>query len=435
MTTQPDLDHHWMPFTATRDFKAAPRLLVAAGGPYYRDDRGNRLLDAVSGLFCVPAGHGRPEIAEAVAHQLRSLDYAPPFQYGHPAAFELAADLARLLPAGLGRVFFVNSGSEAVDTALKVALAWHRARGDGTRQRFVGRERAYHGVNFGGLSVGGLVRNREAFGPGLPGVSHIRHTWQPDRRFVPGQPPAGAELADDLQRHVDLYGADTIAAVIVEPIAGSTGILVPPTGYLDRLAAIARRHGILLIFDEVITGFGRTGSPFAAQSFGVVPDIITMAKAITNGTVPMGAVAVGEDIHRTIIDAAPPGGIELFHGYTWSAHPVACAAARAALRLYRDEGLFERAATLAPRFQEAVFSLRDLPVITDIRGYGLLAGIDLAVDEVPGRRGLRVLKELFAAGLVVRVTGDTVILAPPFIAGPDELDALTGTLRTVLTRH
>jgi beta-alanine--pyruvate transaminase len=431
------LDHHWLPFTANRDFKAEPRLLVAAAGVYYQDGQGNRLLDAVSGLFCTPAGHGRREIAEAVARQVGQLDFAPPFQFAHPLGFELAEEISRLTPAGLDRVFFTGSGSEAVETALKIALAWHRARGAGGRQRLIGRERAYHGVNFGGLSVGGMMRNREAFGTGLPAVSHLRHTWQPESRFGRGQPQTGGELADDLQRAVDLYGADTIAAVIVEPIAGSTGILVPPVGYLERLRAIADRHGILLIFDEVITGFGRTGAPFAAGTFGVTPDIITMAKAITNGTLPMAAVAVRRDIHDTIIGAAPKGGIEFCHGYTWSAHPVAAAAALATLKLYRDEGLFERAANLVSPFQEAVFGLRDLPVVTDIRGFGLLAGIDLAPasDGTPGRRGAAVLKALFAAGLVVRVTADTVILAPPFIALPEHIETLVDTVRRVLSGH
>ncbi len=298
----------------------------------------------------------------------------------------------------------MNSGSEAVETALKGALAYHRARGDAGRTRFVGRERAYHGVNFGGLSVSGIVRNREAFGTGLPGVSHMRATWSPDQVFGWGQPSTGADLADDLQRAVDLYGGSNIAAVIVEPISGSTGVLVPPEGYLERLAEIAAANGILLIFDEVITGFGRTGHAFASQSFGVTPDIITMAKALTNGTIPMGAVAFRRGVHDAVIEAAAPGGIEFFHGYTWSAHPSACAAALASLKIYRDEGLFERSAKLAPTFQQAVLDLKGAGPITDIRGFGLLAGIDLETDGAPGRRGFAVLKELFKAGLVARVT-------------------------------
>jgi beta-alanine--pyruvate transaminase len=428
------LDHHWLPFTANRDFKAAPRFLVAAEGVHYLDAQGNRLLDGVSGLFCTPAGHGRPEISAAVARQLETLDFAPPFQFAHPLGFELAREISRLTPAGLDRVFFASSGSEAVETALKIALAYHRARGDAGRKRLIGRERAYHGVNFGGLSVSGMVRNREAFGSGLPAVSHLRHTWQPDARFVRGQPETGADLADDLQRAVDLYGASAIAAVIVEPISGSTGILVPPVGYLERLRAIAHRHGILLIFDEVITGFGRTGAAFASETFGVAPDLITMAKALTNGVIPMAAVAVRQDIYHTITEAAPSGGIELFHGYTWSAHPVAAAAALATLKLHREDGLFDRARDLAPRFLDAVFSLRDLAVVTDIRGFGLLAGIDLVPDGTPGQRGTAVLKALYEAGVVVRVTGDTVILAPPFVALPEHVETLITTLRRVLTR-
>ncbi|MGO9657089.1 MAG: aminotransferase class III-fold pyridoxal phosphate-dependent enzyme [Acidimicrobiales bacterium] len=428
----PDLSHQWLPFTANRAFAADPRLLVSAEGVYYRDAGGRQLLDSVSGLFCVPAGHGRPEIASAVSEQIRRLDFAPPFQFAHPDGFVLAGELSELLPPGLDRVFFVNSGSEAVETALKGALAYHRARGDAGRTRFIGRERAYHGVNFGGLSVSGMVRNREAFGPGLPGVSHIRATWSPDQAFGWGQPRSGGDLADDLQRAVDLYGASNIAAVIVEPISGSTGVLVPPEGYLERLAEIAAASGILLIFDEVITGFGRTGRAFASQSFGVTPDIITMAKALTNGAVPMGAVAFRRGVHDAVIEAGAPQGIEFFHGYTWSAHPSACAAALAALRIYRDEGLFERAAKLAPTFQQVVLGLKGAGPISDIRGFGLLAGIDLETDGAPGRRGFTVLNELFKAGLVARVTNDTIILAPPFVATETEIRAMVDIVRSVV---
>ena len=428
----PDLSHHWLPFTANRAFAADPRLLVSAEGVHYVDAGGRRLLDGGSGLFCVPAGHGRPEIASAVSDQLRHLDFAPPFQFAHPDGFALAGELAGILPPGLDRVFFVNSGSEAVETALKGALAYHRARGDAGRTRFVGRERAYHGVNFGGLSVSGIVRNREAFGTGLPGVSHMRATWSPDQVFGWGQPSTGADLADDLQRAVDLYGGSNIAAVIVEPISGSTGVLVPPEGYLERLAEIAAANGILLIFDEVITGFGRTGHAFASQSFGVTPDIITMAKALTNGTIPMGAVAFRRGVHDAVIEAAAPGGIEFFHGYTWSAHPSACAAALASLKIYRDEGLFERSAKLAPTFQQAVLDLKGAGPITDIRGFGLLAGIDLETDGAPGRRGFAVLKELFKAGLVARVTNDTVILAPPFVATETDVREIVDIVRSVV---
>jgi beta-alanine--pyruvate transaminase len=427
-----DLSHHWLPFTANRAFAEDPRLLVSAEGVHYRDGTGRRVLDGVSGLFCVPAGHGRPEIIAAVSEQMRRLDFAPPFQFAHPDGFALAGELAALLPSGLDRVFFVGSGSEAVETALKGALAYHRARGDGGRTRFVGRERAYHGVNFGGLSVSGMVRNREAFGPMLPGVSHMRATWAPDQAFGWGQPTSCTDLADDLQRAIDLYGAANIAAVIVEPISVSTGVLVPPEGYLDRLAEIAADNGILLIFDEVITGFGRTGRAFASQSFGVTPDIVTMAKALTNGAVPMGAVAFQRHVYDAVIEASAPGGIEFFHGYTWSAHPSACAAALAALRIYRDEGLFERASKLATTFQQVVLDLKGAGPITDIRGFGLLAGIDLESDGAPGQRGFAVLKGLFKAGLVARLTNDTVILAPPFVATESEIREIADIVRSVV---
>jgi beta-alanine--pyruvate transaminase len=428
------MDNHWLPFTANRSFKQQPRILSSARGIHYKDEQGNTLLDCVSGLFCTPAGHGREEIATAVANQMRRLDFAAPFQFAHPDGFKLAAAIAALMPGDLDRIFFVNSGSESVDTALKMALAYHRARGQASRTRFVGRERAYHGVNFGGLSVSGMVRNKEAFGPGLPGVSHMRHTWTADQRFSPGQPERGADLADDLQRAVDLYGASSIAAVIVEPISGSTGVLVPPRGYLNRLRQIATAHDIVLIFDEVITGFGRTGQAFAANSFDVTPDIITMAKALTNGTMPMGAVAVRRGIHDTITNAAAEDAIEFFHGYTWSAHPAATAAALATLRIYQQEQLFERAAELSAPFQEMVFGLKSLPVVTDIRGFGLMAGIDLAVDTKPGQRGYAVLKALFDAGLVVRVTADTIILAPPFVATQADLEEMVEGIRNVLLR-
>lgn len=428
----PDLSHYWLPFTANRAFATDPRLVVSADGVYYRDASGRAVLDGVSGLFCVPAGHNRPEIISAVAEQMGRLDFAPPFQFSHPDSFALAAELSELLPSGLDRVFFVSSGSEAVDTALKGALAYHRARGQGGRTRFVGRERAYHGVNFGGLSVSGMVRNREAFGPLLPGVSHMRATWSRDHAFGWGQPSTGQDLAEDLQRAVDLYGSDNIAAVIVEPIAGSTGVLVPPQGYLGRLAEIAAANGILLIFDEVITGFGRTGQAFASQSFGVTPDILTMAKAVTNGSLPMGAVAFRRRVYDAVIEAGAPGGIEFFHGHTWSAHPVACAAARATLRIYRDEGLFERAASLAPVFQQLLLDLKGAGPISDIRGYGLLGAVELEPEGGAGQRGSAVLSALFKAGLVTRVTGDTIILAPPFVATEAQLGEMVDIVRSVV---
>ncbi|MFQ5985581.1 MAG: aspartate aminotransferase family protein [Alphaproteobacteria bacterium] len=428
------LEQHWMPFTANREFKAYPRLLVRAEGVYYWNHRGEKILDGCSGLFCVAAGHGRPEIREAVARQLAEMDYTPPFQFGHPSSFELARRVAELTPEGLDHVFFTCSGSEAVDSALKIALAYHRARGEGQRFRFVGRERAYHGMNFGGTSVGGIGKNRDAAGPGLPGVLHLRHTWLPEQRFTKGQPEVGAELADDLQRMADYHGGDTIAACVVEPIAGSTGVLVPPEGYLERLREICDRHGILLIFDDVICAFGRIGRAFSAQSFGVVPDIITMAKALTNGCLPMGAVAVQDEIYETVTAAAPEGAIEFFHGYTYSGCPAAAAAGLAALDIYRQERLFERAAQLSAYFLDSVFSLKDVPVVTDIRGYGMLAGIDIAPAERPGVRGYQVLKRLFEAGLLVKATGDAFIVAPPLVAGEEHVDQISDTLRTALSR-
>jgi beta-alanine--pyruvate transaminase len=428
------LANHWMPFTANRDFKIDPRLLVRAEGMAYWTHAGQRILDGASGLFCCAAGHARKEIAEAVAAQLATLDYGPSFQFGHPIAFEFANRLARITPEDLNHVFFVNSGSEAVDTALKIAMAWHQARGEGQRLRFVSRERAYHGVNIGGTSLSGIIRNREAFGAVLPNVVHMRHTWQPEHRFTRGQADQGAGLAEDLQRFVDLYGAKTIAACFVEPIAGSTGVLVPPKGYLARLREICSAHGILLVFDEVICGFGRTGRAFGADSFGVVPDMMTMAKALTNGTQPMGAVVVRDDIYETLMQQAPAGAIELFHGYTYSAHPAACAAGLAALDIYEQEHLFERAAEMSGGFLDRIFSLADIPVVTDIRGYGMLAGFDLAPAEMPGARGVDALKRLYDAGLLIKLTGDTVIIAPPLVASATDLDQIGDILRCVLMR-
>jgi beta-alanine--pyruvate transaminase len=431
----PDLDALWLPFTANRAFRESPRLVAGGSGLHLTAADGRVLLDAVSGLFCSPAGHGRPEIADAVHKQLLELSYCTTFQHGHPRAFELARRLAALLPGDLDHLFFASSGSEAVDTALKIALAYHRARGEGQRVRLVGRERAYHGVNFGGTSVGGIAANRAAFGPGLPGTLHLRHTWLPENRFARDEPPLGLELADDLERLCRVHGGDTIAACIVEPVAGSTGCLVPPRGYLARLREICDAHGILLVFDEVITGFGRLGAPFAAERFGVQPDLVTLAKALTNGAVPMSAVAVRRGIRRAILDAAPEGAIELFHGYTWSAHPGACAAALAALDLYEREDLFARAVALAPIFQDAVFSLRDLPVVTDVRGLGCLAGFDLAPEGEPGARGQRAVRDFFEAGIFVKVTGDAVLLAPAFVAEPRHLDEMVERLRGVLRRY
>jgi beta-alanine--pyruvate transaminase len=430
-----NLENYWLPFTSNRRFKKEPRLLVRAEGMHFWNSAGDRLLDGCSGLFCCALGHGRREIIDAVSSQYAQLDFSPPFQYSHPGAFELAEQLAAVTPGDLNHFFFTNSGSEAVDTTMKIALLYHRSRGEGQRHRFVSRERSYHGVNLGGVALSGLLKNRKDYGPGLPGVVHMRHTWLEENRFVPGQGEHGAELANDLQRLADLYGGDTIAACFVEPIAGSIGILVPPRGYLERLREICDQHGILLVFDEVITGFGRTGNAFAAQSFGILPDVITMAKALTNGSIPMGGVAVRDEIYERITSSAPEGEIELFHGYTYSAHPVACAAAIATQTIFRDERTFEQAAALAPYFLEQVFALRDLPVVRDIRGYGLLAGLDMEPGEHWGERGFSVLQRLFAAGLVVRITGDTLILAPALIAERGHIDKICeivkNTLRTV----
>jgi len=429
------LEQQWMPFTANRSFKAQPRIITGAEGMYYTTDKGEKLLDASAGLFCVATGHGRREIAEAVNKALLEIDYAPPFQHGHPLAFELSRRLAAITPGDLNYFFYTNSGSESVETALKVALAYHKARGEGQRMRLVGRERAYHGVNFGGLSVAGLVNNKKAFGLGLPGAVHLRHTWLPENKFKRGQPETGAELAEDLQRFVDLHGADSIACCIVEPIAGSTGCLVPPKGYLERLREICDQHHILLIFDEVICAFGRTGKQFGADSFGVTPDMITMAKALTNGVVPMGAVACSEKIYDTITEASPDGAIELFHGYTYSGCPAASAAALATRNIFESENLVERAAAISPKFLDALYSLEDLPIATDIRGYGLLGGIDVAPMERPGQRGGQLVQELYDAGVMTKVTGDCVLLSPPLICEEPHIDEMFSKVRDVLKRH
>ena len=426
------LDEYWMPFTPNREFKAHPRLVVRAEGMYYWNDRGEKIIDAASGMFCCAAGHARKEIAEAVHKQLRELDFIAPFLRGHPKSFELAARVAELTPGDLNRIFFTNSGSEAVDTAMKVALAYHQARGEAGRTMFVSRERAYHGVNFGGVSLSGMVNNRRRFGPTLPGIAHMRHTHLKENRFTRGEGAHGAELADDLLRFVNLYGAENIAACFVEPIAGSTGCLLPPKGYLKRLREICDAHGILLVFDEVITGFGRTGQNFAAQTFGVTPDVITMAKALTNGAQPMGAVAISTRIHDAIMAAAQDGAIEFFHGYTYSAHPAACAAGLAALDIYRDEGLFARGRELAPYFQDAMFSLKDARHVADIRGYGMFAAIEVESDGVAGHRGHLYQKQLFENGLHLKSTGDSAIVAPPLIATRQHIDEIRDKLERTL---
>jgi beta-alanine--pyruvate transaminase len=430
-----DLENHWMPFTANRDFKKNPRLVVEGRGVHYTSHTGHDILDAVSGLFCCPAGHSRPEIADAVHEQMKELAYLPSFQHGHPAAFEMARRVKHLTPGDLDYIFFTNSGSEAVETALKLALMYHRARGDGQRMRLVGRERGYHGVNFGGFSVGGIVKNREMYGLGVPGVVHMRHTWLEENRFARGQPENGAELADDLQRFCDLHGGETIAACIVEPVAGSIGCYVPPKGYLERLREICDAHGILLIFDEVITGFGRLGENFAGQRFGVVPDLMTMAKALTNGAIPMGGVAAREHVYKGITEAAPETGIEFFHGYTYSAHPAACAAGIASLDIYEKEGLFQKSAAMEEHFLDQLFAMRERDIVTDIRGIGLLGAIDLAArDGVPGVRGAQALKDFYEAGVLVKMTGDTVIVAPPFVAETADIDRMFEIIGDVVSK-
>lgn len=434
MTPQ-KLERHWMPFTPNRDFKREPRLFVRASGMHYWSARGQKILDGSSGLFTSAAGHCRPEIAAAVAEQLQTLDYTPSFMRGHPAAFALADGIAELTPKDIDHVFFCNSGSEAVDTAMKVALAYHLARKEAERTYFVSRERAYHGVNIGGTSLSGMVRNREAFGALLPGVLHLRHTLLPQNRCTRGMGAAGAELADDLLRFVDLVGRRRIAAVFIEPIAGSTGVIVPPRGYLERIREICDRHGILLVFDEVICGFGRTGQPFAAASFGVTPDIITMAKAMTNGAQPMGAVAVKSHIYRTIVDGAPAGAPEFFHGYTYSAHPAACAAGLATLEIFRKEALFAKASELSQYFQDAMFALQDLPAVADVRGYGMLAGIEVKAGQLPGVRGTELQAKLFDRGLHVKTTGDVAIIAPAFIASRGDIDLMGAILREAISEY
>ena len=428
-----DLSAFWMPFTANRQFKAAPRLLASAAGMYYRTEDGREILDATSGLWCVNAGHGRIEIADAVHKQLMTLDYAPSFQMGHPVAFDFASALAKLAPSGLDRVFFTNSGSEAVDTALKIAMAYHRARGQGQRTRIVGREKGYHGVGFGGISAGGLVNNRRTFVT-LPS-DHIRHTHDPSRNaFSRGLPAHGADRAEDLEQLIALHGAETLAAVIVEPVSGSAGVLPPPVGYLERLRAVCDAHGILLIFDEVITGFGRLGSAFAAQHFGVVPDLMTTAKAITNGVLPMGAVFASRAVHDAVIDSGAEGAIEFFHGYTYSGHPVAAAAGLATLEIYRREGLLTRVAGLAETWEAAIHGLADAPHVTDIRNLGLMAGLDLAPRPgAPGARGYEILVRMLEAGVLVRATGDTIALSPPLIVSEDEIGRIVETLRRVIS--
>ena len=429
------LDPFWMPYTPNRQFKSAPRLIVSARDMHFIAEDGRKVLDGTSGLWCSNAGHCRPRITEAIQRQAAELDYAPIFQMGHPGPFKVAERLRQLMPGDLDYSFFTNSGSESVDTALKISLAYHRARGEGSRRWLIGRERGYHGVNFGGVSVGGIPANRRTFGNLLPTVDHLPHTHNLEHNsFSRGQPAWGAHLADELEtRIIAMHDASNIAAVIVEPMAGSTGVLLPPKGYLERLRAICDKYGILLIFDEVITGFGRLGAPFATRLFGVVPDLICIAKGLTNGTVPMGAVVVRKGIYESMMNAAPENTIELFHGYTYSGHPLAAAAALASLEVFAEEQLFDRARGLAPYFEDAVHGLRELPHVIDVRNLGLVAGIEL--EPIPGKPGARAFEaylRCFEKGVLVRTTGDVIALAPPLIISKQQIDELVGTLAGIL---
>ncbi len=427
------LEHHWLPFTANRAFKKDPRIIVKGEGMYFTDHHGRQIIDGSSALFCCPLGHGRPEIARAVYEQLLENDYAAPFGTATPGTFELAEKLALITPEHINHLFFVNSGSESIDTALKMVMAYHRANGQAQRTRFVSRERAYHGVNIGGTSLSGMVKNRETFNGIIPNIVCMRHTFDEDQRFTRGQPAAGRQLAEDLQRFCEIYGGTTIAAVFVEPIAGSTGVLVPPVGYLERLREICNEHGILLVFDEVITGFGRTGDAFAAQTFGVTPDIMTMAKALTNGAQPMGAVAVHDSIYTTITEAAPENAIEFFHGYTYSGHPAACAAAIAVQDIFRDEKMFDRAEDLSGYFLDGLFDLKDISCVRDIRGYGLLGAVEVQPQGGPGARGSAAQIALFNNGMHAKFTGDSGIIAPAFVAERKHIDEMMDKLRATLS--
>lgn len=428
-----DLNAFWMPFTANRQFKKSPRMFVAAKDMHYTTSDGRQVLDGTAGLWCVNAGHARPRIVEAIARQAAELDYAPAFQMGHPKAFELANRIVDIAPKGLDHVLFTNSGSESVETALKVALAYHRVKGDGARSRLIGRERGYHGVNFGGISVGGIVTNRKMFGSLLTGVDHMPHTHNLAKNaFSKGLPEHGVELADELERIITLHDASTIAAVIVEPVAGSTGVLIPPPGYLKRLREITKKHGILLIFDEVITGFGRLGTPFGADYFGVTPDIMVTAKGLTNGVIPMGAVLVSAEIHDAFM-GGPEHVIEFFHGYTYSGNPIASAAGLATLETYKDEGLLTRGAELAPYFEDALHSLKGLPHVIDIRNIGLVGAIELdPVAGQPTKRAFSAFLKAFETGVLIRTTGDIIALSPPLIVEKGHIDQIVGTLADIL---
>ena len=430
------LNEHWMPFTSNRDFKQRPRLITSANGVYLKNHEGNTQIDASSGLFCNPLGHGRKEIIDAITNQLKTLDYAQPFQQGFGGSFELATRISKHTPGNLNKIFYTICGSTAVETAIKICVAYHKARGEGQRFRFVGRERAYHGMNIGATSVGGMINNVKAYASVLmPGVVHMRHTHLDEHKFVSGQPETGIELANDLERICTNFGAENIAACIVEPISGSTGTLVPPKGYLQRLRELCDKHNILLIFDEVITGWGRTGSAFGAQEFGVTPDIMTMAKATTNGIVPFGVVACKEEIYDAVVDNAPEGAVELFHGYTYSGIPISVAAALAVQDIFEKEDIFNRAKELAPYFQEGLFSLKDIDVVDNIRGYGMMGGIDIKMDKKPGRAGLATFKHCYDAGVNFKATGDALIIAPMFICEKKHIDEIIEKLRTGITNY
>ena len=431
--TPNDLSAFWMPFTANRQFKQAPRMFVSAKDMHYTTSDGRKVLDGTAGLWCVNAGHCRPKITEAIQHQAAELDYAPAFQMGHPIVFELANRLVDLAPKGMDHVFFTNSGSESVDTALKMAIAYHRVKGEGSRTRLIGRERGYHGVNFGGISVGGIVTNRKMFGTLLGGVDHMPHTHLPEKNaFTKGVPEHGAELANELERIVTLHDASTIAAVIVEPVAGSTGVILPPKGYLQKLREICTKHGILLIFDEVITGFGRLGAPFAADYFGVTPDIMTTAKGVSNGVIPMGAVFVKKEIHDAFM-TGPEHMIEFFHGYTYSGNPIACAAALGTLDTYKEEGLLTRGEELAPYWEDALHSLKDEPHVIDIRNIGLIGAIELApIAGQPTKRAFSAFVKAFERGALIRTTGDIIALSPPLIITKGQINELIDHVREVL---
>ena len=430
------LNEHWMPFTSNREFKENPRLITEAKGVYLKNHQGQTQIDASSGLFCNPFGHGREEIINSITNQLKKLDYAQPFQQGFGGSFELATRISKHTPGNLNRIFFSTGGSDAVETAIKISIAYHKARGQGHRFRIVGRERAYHGMHIGGTSVGGMINNIKTFESVLmPGVVHMRHTHLPDHKFISGQPETGAELADDLERICANFGSENISACIVEPIAGSTGTLVPPKGYLQRLREICDKHGILLIFDEVITGWGRTGSPFASQEFGVTPDIMTIAKATTNGIVPMGAAACKEEIYDTIMEASPKGTIELFHGYTYSGIPIAVAAALAVQDIIEKEDIFNRAKEMTPYFQEGLMSLKDLEAVDNIRGYGMMGGIDMKMDKKPGVAGFTTFKHCYEAGVNFKATGDCLIIAPMFICEKKHIDEIIEKLRTGISNY